>query len=92
MNFNTEEYENNKKEELTITCSGIVRHEDGKCIYVRFERGDAYAEGRIPGFEMIQAKGFSGDELDSFKEYMAEYEQDIISQAKSVNLIKNFMK
>lgn len=92
MNFNTDEYEKLKEETtLKVTCSGIVRHQDKKCIYVMFERGDCYAEGRIPDFDFISVKGFSKDEINDFKEYMKEYEQDIVSQAKSVNMIKNFM-
>lgn len=92
MNFNTNDYKLPKEEKLTVTCSGIVRHGDEKCIYVRFEKGDKYAEGKIPGGEMISHKGFSDKELQDFKEYMREYETDIVEQAKQVNLIKNFMK
>lgn len=92
MNFNTDEYEKIKEQtELKISCSGIVRNKDKKCIYVMFERGDCYAEGRVPDFDFISVKGFTADELENFKEYMKEYEQDIINQARSVNMIKNFM-
>ncbi len=92
MNFNTDEYEKLKAStELKVTCSGIVRHGDKKCIYVMFERGDCYAEGRIPDLDFISVKGFTKDEIKDFKEYMKEYEKDIVNQAKSVNMIKNFM-
>lgn len=98
MNFDTENFntsnsqDNNQNDELKITCSGIIRKGDEKCIYVRFERGKKYAEGIIPDKEIIASDGFTDEELNSFKEYMREYSDDIISQAKQINLIKNFMK
>lgn len=79
-------------ETLHVVCSGILRKDGEKIIYVRFERGRDYAEGSIPAAKITSSQGFSGDEIDQFEEYLAENKFDIIEQAKSVNIMKNFMK
>lgn len=77
---------------LQIICSGILRKDGEKIIYVRFERGKDYAEGSIPAAKITSVKGFSADEIAQFESYLAEHTFDIIEQAKTVNLMKNFMK
>ena len=100
MNFNTTNTQNVKSERsglsekkpMQMICSGILRKDGEKIIYVRFERGEDFAEGSLPAAKITSHRGFSPDELVQFEEYMAENRFAIIEQAKSVNLMKNFMK
>lgn len=101
MNFNTQKPENMQseqrrvqtdKEEMRVICSGILRKAGEKIIYVRFERGEDFAEGSIPAAKITSQSGFTADEVEQFERYMEENRFEIIEQAKSVNLMKNFMK
>lgn len=100
MNFNTSDAENKKrgfrdtekKPPMQMICSGILRKNGEKIIYVRFERGTDFAEGSLPTAKITSHQGFSPDEIEQFEEYMSENRFEIIEQAKSVNLMKNFMK
>ena len=100
MNFNTENAnrpqkratEQAKEQPMQMICSGILRKDGEKIIYVRFERGADFAEGSLPAAKITSQSGFSTDEILQFEEYMSENRFAIIEQAKSVNLMKNFMK
>lgn len=81
-----------KSDEMRVTCSGILRKNGEKIIYVRFERGRDYAEGSIPAAQINSSSGFTPEELAQFEEYLSEHKFEIIEQAKTVNLMKNFMK
>lgn len=81
-----------KEQPMQMICSGILRKDGEKIIYVRFERGEDFAEGSLPAAKITSYCGFSQDELRQFEEYMSENRFAIIEQAKSVNLMKNFMK
>ena len=78
--------------QMQMICSGILRKNGEKIIYVRFERGKDFAEGSLPAAKITSQRGFSPDEISQFEEYMSEKRFEIIEQAKSVNLMKNFMK
>lgn len=88
MNFNTDE----TRQAIQMICSGVLRKNGEKIIYVRFERGTDFAEGSLPAAKITSQSGFSSDEVSQFESYMAENRFSIIEQAKSVNLMKNFMK
>lgn len=101
MNFNTEKPKNKlseqkqaqaDREEMRVICSGILRKDGKKIIYVRFERGKDFAEGSIPVAKITSQSGFLPDEIAQFEQYMEENKFEIIEQAKSVNVMKNFMK
>lgn len=95
MNFNTEiEQPSNtpKEEPLQVICSGILKKDGKKIIYVRFERGKDYAEGSIPQAKITSQSGFQTEEIAQLERYLLEHEHEIVAQAKSVNLMKNFMK
>ena len=100
MNFNTEDAnrrqgkvsEQSKDQPMQMICSGILRKDGEKIIYVRFERGADFAEGSLPAAKITSQHGFSSDALRQSEEYMSENRFAIIEQAKSVNLMKNFMK
>lgn len=107
MNFNTEKInmrqtQNTSEPEqqvrepgtqaLQVICSGILRKDGEKIIYVRFERGKDFAEGSLPAAKITSQSGFSVDEISQFESYLAENTFEIIEQAKTVNLMKNFMK
>ena len=80
------------KQFMQMICSGILRKNGEKIIYVRFERGKDFAEGSLPDAKITSQSGFSPEEVVQFEEYMSENRFEIIEQAKSVNLMKNFMK
>jgi len=90
MNFQTED--GNASQPMQVTCSGILRKDGKKIIYVRFERGADFAEGSIPAAKITSQSGFSPDEIAQLEEYLSENKFEIIEQAKTVNLMKNFMK
>ena len=100
MNFNTSDKGNEQrkqperanKQPMQMICSGILRKNGEKIIYVRFERGKDFAEGSLPVAKITSHSGFSSDEIEQFETYMSENRFEIIEQAKSVNLMKNFMK
>lgn len=92
MNFNTGDVNEKKEQPMQMICSGILRKDGNKIIYVRFERGKDFAEGSLPDAKITSHRGFSQDEIRKFEECMAENRFSIIEQAKSVNLMKNFMK
>lgn len=101
MNFDTTDTGSRKKKQpdgrgeqpMQMICSGILRKNGEKIIYVRFERGSDFAEGSLPAGKITSQSGFSPEEIVQFEEYMSENRFEIIEQAKSVNLMKNyFMK
>lgn len=100
MNFNTEGAQTPQKKSgdmskeapMQMICSGILRKNGEKIIYVRFERGADFAEGSLPAAKITSQQGFSPDEIAQFEEYMSENRFAIIEQAKSINVMKNFMK
>lgn len=100
MNFNTEGTDMPQKEakhqpgeaQMQMICSGILRKNGEKIIYVRFERGSDFAEGSLPAAKITSQQGFTPDEILQFEKYMPENRFSIIEQAKTVNLMKNFMK
>lgn len=103
MNFNTEDAKQFEKKQtdqqqdtgrqpMQMICSGILRKNGEKIIYVRFERGTDFAEGSLPAAKITSQSGFSPDEISQFETYMSENRFSIIEQAKSVNVMKNFMK
>ena len=105
MNFNTEQKKDvrpeqmprkrqdaGKSEEMHMTCSGILRKNGEKIIYVRFERGGDFAEGSIPEAKITSQSGFLPEELRLLEVYLSENKFEIIEQAKTVNLMKNFMR
>lgn len=100
MNFNTESAQSPQKKSgdiakeapMQMICSGILRKNGEKIIYVRFERGADFAEGSLPAAKITSQQGFSPDEIAQFEEYMSENRFAIIEQAKSINVMKNFMK
>lgn len=105
MNFNTEPKKDaqpkrapqekrgaEKSEQMQVTCSGILRKDGEKIIYVRFERGADFAEGSIPAAKITSHSGFSPEEIRQMEDYLSENKFEIIEQAKTVNLMKNFLR
>ena len=77
---------------MNMICSGILRKNGEKIIYVRLERGEDFAEGSLPAAKITSQSGFTPDEIEQMEAYMSENRFVIIEQAKSVNVMKNFMK
>ena len=77
---------------MNMICSGILRKNGEKIIYVRFERGEDFAEGSLPTAKITSQSGFTPDEIEQMEAYMSENRFETIEQAKSVNVMKNFME
>ena len=100
MNFDTskaekvpkKKMERREEQQMKMICSGILKKDGKKIIYVRFERGSDFAEGSLPAARITSQSGFLPQEITQFEDYMSENRFEIIEQAKSVNLMKNFMK
>ncbi len=90
MNFNTRD--NAEESPLNVICSGILKKDGEKIVYVRFERGDDYAEGSVPAAKITSRHGFTEEDVAQFEAYLAENGAAIVERAKSVNLMKNFLK
>ena len=77
---------------MKMICSGILRKNGEKIIYVRFERGEDFAEGSLPTAKITSQSGFTPDEIEQMEAYMSENRFEVNEQAKAVNVRKNFMK
>ena len=77
---------------MNMICSGILRKNGEKIIYVRFERGEDFEEGSLPAAKITSQSAFAPAEIEQMEAYMSENRFEIIEQAKSVNVMKNFMK
>ena len=79
-----------RQDAWNVICSGILRKNGEKIIYVRFERGSDYAEGSIPEAKITShSGGFTDEELEQFESYLSENRFEIIEQARTINLFKS---
>lgn len=105
MNFNTDqtdaqqtidvhngqEKEQSHDGQMQVICSGILRKNGEKIIYVRFECADAFAEGSLPAAKITSHSGFDAQELEQLEQYLDAHSSEIVEQARGVNLMKNFL-
>lgn len=69
-----------------------VNSKDGKTFAcLRFEEGNAYAEGIIPDCKIEKTSGFSSEEINMLENYMKENLSDLKKQAAKINPIKTMI-
>lgn len=81
-----------KKEEMTMTYSGIVVSGGKKKISVTFEAGEAYAEASIPDCKVTRSRGFAEDEIIMLEKYLQMNQVEIAKKAKEISGLRGFMK
>jgi hypothetical protein len=79
-----------RNDEISMTFSGVHKHNDKNSICVRFERGKDYAEGYLPAGVFERSEGFTEEELSQLASYMKEREDDILKEARKLNNIKRW--
>ncbi len=80
-------------EEFRMTYSGLVSQKNGKKIVrVIFERGKDYAEGIVPSGKIEKSSGFTSEELEQLSKYLRNQADDILSKAKEVNPLRNWIR
>ena len=77
-------------ENLSMTFSGVLKHDGKNAICVRFERNGAYAEGYLPAAVIERSDGFAEEELGMLRAYMREHSEEILTEAKKLNNIKRW--
>ena len=82
----------NAAEEISMTFSGVIRHEDQRAVCVRFERKNAFAEGYLPDAKIERSEGFSEEELGMLRAYLREHKEEILKEAKKLNKITNWFR
>ena len=89
MNFNTGDVNEKKEQPMQMICSGILRKDGNKIIYVRFERGKDFAEGSLPDAKITSHRGFSQDEIRKFEVYFSSalYERFYIGQDLNLSVL-----
>lgn len=78
-------------EELKTLVSGILRKEGRKFARISFMRGEDYAEFIVPDGVLDRHRGFSGEEIAKLQEYVRENREDIMKEARGVNVMKNWL-
>lgn len=80
-------------QEIRMTYSGLLPQKDGKKIVrVVFERGKDSAEGIVPSGLIEKSSGFTPEELEQLSNYLIQNGDDILTKAKEVNPLRNWMK
>jgi hypothetical protein len=80
-------------QEIQMTYSGLLPQKDGKKIVrVVFERGKDFAEGIVPSGQIEKSSGFTPEELKQLSNYLLQNGDDILTKAKEVNPLRNWMK
>ena len=78
------------EENLSMTFSGVLKHNGKNAICVRFERVGAFAEGYLPDAVIERTEGFEEEELGMLRAYMREHSDEILTEAKKLNNIKRW--
>lgn len=74
---------------MLVSC-GVVK--DGRNIVrVSFLRGDCCADGLLPDGVIEKSRGFTEEETRKLENYMRANRQEILTQAKAVNPLRNWM-
>ena len=82
----------NQSDELRMTYSALISQEGKKIARVFFERGKDYAEGIVPSGTIEKSSGFTPEELEQLSGYLIQNADDILSKAKAVNPLRNWLK
>lgn len=79
-------------EHIKVSVSPVVKQDGRQKIFISFidEDDNREAEAIIPGLVFIKNTGFSDEELDEFKEFLANEQGNILETAKTINPLAEF--
>ena len=78
-------------DEVTLNLSGVVEKDGQKIAYVRFSRGDDFAEGYIPDCIFTKVQGFTDDEVSMLTDYLQANLTDLKRRAAGINPLTAIM-
>ena len=77
--------------EVTLNLSGVVEKDGQKIAYVRFSRGDDFAEGYIPDCIFTKVQGFTDDEVSMLTDYLRANLTEFKKRAAGINPLTAIM-
>lgn len=77
--------------EVTLNLSGVVEKDGQKIAYVRFSRGDDFAEGYIPDCIFTKVQGFTDDEVSMLTDYLRANLTELKKRAAGINPLTAIM-
>lgn len=77
--------------EVTLNLSGVVEKDGQKIAYVRFYRGDDFAEGYIPDCIFTKVQGFTDDEVSMLTDYLRANLTELKKRAAGINPLTAIM-
>ena len=78
-------------DEVTLNLSGVVEKDGQKIAYVRFSRGDDFAEGYIPDCIFTKVQGFTDDEVSVLTDYLRANLTELKKRAARINPLTAIM-
>ena len=78
-------------DEVTLNLSGVVEKDGQKIAYVRFSRGDDFAEGYIPDCIFTKVQGFTDDEVSMLTDYLRANLTGLKKRAAGINPLNAIM-
>ena len=78
-------------DEVTLNLSGVVEKDGQKIAYVRFSRGDDFAEGYIPDCIFTKVQGFTEDEVSMLTDYLRANLTELKKRAAGINPLTAIM-
>ena len=78
-------------DEVTLNLSGVVEKDGQKIAYVRFSRGDDFAEGYIPDCIFSKVQGFTDDEVSMLTDYLRANLTELKKRAAGINPLTAIM-
>ena len=79
--------------EMNMTVSEIFRTDNGdKYVFVKFEDGKKFAEGKVPDCKITKQEGFTDAEVILLEQYMKNEQATIFDAARKVNVMRAFLK
>ena len=78
-------------DEVTLNLSGVVEKDGQKIAYVRFSRGDNFAEGYIPDCIFTKVQGFTDDEVSMLTDYLRANLTELKKRAAGINPLTAIM-
>lgn len=78
-------------DEVTLNLSGVVEKDGKKIAYVRFSRGDDFAEGYIPDCIFTKVQGFTDDEVSMLTDYLRANLTELKKRAAGINPLTAIM-
>ncbi len=74
-----------------MMVSGRLKKDGKEIVRVSFFREKDYADGVLPDAVIEKSSGFDEKELTILEKYLKDHAEEIHTQAKTVNPMKNFL-